>query len=142
MNGQSARRDLIWMVCEEGDRWYAAICRFAPELVGGEHRLRVERFGADAAALAAAANRHVGGPGIVLWELPIINPVEFLNRLDWIVTLRSESKHVFQMAWLPSTAPPELFLAAREAGIAFFLESTESLQRLREIVAQQLSPLG
>lgn len=142
MNGQLARRDLIWMVCEGGDRWYAAVCRFAPELVVGEHRWRVERFGADAAALAAAANRHGGGAVVVVWELPIIDPVEFLNRLDWIVTLRSESKHVFQMAWLPSTAAPEHFLAAREAGIAIFLESTESLQRLREIVARPLSPLG
>ncbi|MGV3482947.1 MAG: hypothetical protein ACO1RT_00870 [Planctomycetaceae bacterium] len=142
MSERSGKRELVWMICEAGDRWYAAVCRFAPERMDREQRLRVERFGPDSAALVAAATRHATVPVVVLWELPVGEPAELVSRLDGIVAVRSEVKHAFQMASLPTTATPEHFLAAREAGIAVFLQSPESLQQLREIVAQQLSPLG
>ena len=47
MSEVSLRRNVVWIVCEDGDRWYRAVCRFVPPLLGSEDRLRISRWGTE-----------------------------------------------------------------------------------------------
>lgn len=134
-------RELNWIICEQGDRWYRAVCRFAPDFVAVPSRLRVERIPREAAKQIVARAKAAQGTSIVCWELPLVW-TEYSSRLEGIATIRCEATDVLQIAWLPATAASELFLYAQEAGIGLFLNGPESLQSAGEMVARHLSPLG
>lgn len=137
----SDNSEVNWIVCEQGDRWYRAVCRFAPDVVVAPSRLRVERISREAAKQVVPRAKAARGASIVCWELPLVWS-EFSARLEWIATIRCDASDVLQVAWLPATAASEQLLYAQEAGIGLFLEGPESLQRAGEMVARRLSPLG
>lgn len=159
MSQADTRRELTWFVVESQDRWYRAVCRFSPALSGRRESVRIVRV--VPASLASFVSRVKGARGntIIVWALASepysVSDVrdtsdEFGKRqgpswsesLDFIASIRSESPQALQVAALGPKAAAEVVLAAREAGIAVFLESIESLPRLEKPMQRHFDPLG
>ncbi len=120
---------VTWIVIEQGDRWYRAICRFAPAVREPITALRVQRVPFDRPTSVLSRVKSVPGAVFVVWEVAL-NGTDVETCLEVIATIRSELPLAKQSAWLPATASPDLRLAAQEAGITFFLDGLESLEAI------------
>ena len=133
-----------WLVCETEDRWYRAVCRYIPEIIGNDTILRIERIRVEVSQTILARVRMPNDHVVVLWELPDVlgRPADFSARLELISSIRLESPNVLQVASLPSSAMVEAALSAQEAGIAFFLPGLWSLPSVGKAATRHFSPLG
>ena len=114
----------IWVICERGDRWYEALCRFAPTA-------RIERVPSSSSASVQAIVNLRSGRVKLLWELSE-NVNECLATLERVSQLRIDRPAMLQLAWMPSTSAPELAMIAREAGVGLLLSDLAQLQRIVE----------
>lgn len=131
-----------WVVCERGDRWYRAVCRFLPsESSEPSEPKRIERVPYDAAHLVASIAKAKQGNVIVVWEIFADNAEE-MARLDLIAALRADGLRSIQLAWMPANASVNARLAAQEAGVHFLLDDLASLQKIARMWSGTLSPLG
>jgi len=134
------------VICERGDRWYRAVCRFLPiaqrESTQRENgRLSIDRVPYDSAHRVASITKAKQGNVIAVWEIFADNAEE-IARLDLIAALRADWLQSIQLAWLPTNCPVNARLAVQEAGAPFLLDDLASLQKIARALSVTISPLG
>jgi hypothetical protein len=130
-----------WIICEKGDRWYRAVCRFLPSTQRESGRWGIDRVPYESAHRVASVAKAKQENTIVIWEVFADNAEE-MARLDLIASLRADWFQSLQLAWLPSNCPMDARLAAQEAGVHFLLDELASMQKLIGILSGTVSPLG
>jgi hypothetical protein len=137
------RPELSWFLVETGDRWYRAVCRFAPSMLRNQTVSRIIRIQPPHASGLVSRVKGINGLGIVLWTISDGNKAsDAIEILDWISMLRTEAPAVYQVAATSPSVKADWFLAAQEAGIGSFLESTERLPSLETRIQRRMDAFG
>lgn len=140
MKRTEVRHEFSWYVVENGDRWYRAVCRFAPNMFGNPTVSRIVRIQPSHASSLVARMKGVSGHVMVLWTISAGKTTfDSIELLDLISTIRTEAPSVYQVAAASPGLMTDWFLAAQEAGVASFLESIEMLPSLETHIRRRMA---
>jgi len=118
----------VIFLCERGDRWYRAVCRFADVRPTTRSRITIRRFPTDKPMALVHAATALSSNLVAIWELPDL-VAHCLPLLDAIATLRSQRPDAIQFAHIPDHLMPSLSLPILELGVTMPLRDPSELQK-------------
>ncbi len=128
-------REVVWIVCESGNRWQNAVRHFGTE--GLEDSVDFLNFSCDSIDMLKQVQNHAGkkhATVIVLWE---ITPKTIAAKCRVIAECRLRYPSVIQISGI-ARIPNRYQAMLSELGITVALKRPESLQRVARIINQVL----
>jgi len=130
-----------WVVCERGERWYRAVCRFASSDRKENSHFHVDRAPFESPGYVTTVTRARRGNVIVIWEIHADLESD-ATKLDTIAMIRADWPRATQLGWLPASCSGLERLAVQEAGIQVLLSDLASLQNFVPALKRDAKAFG